>query len=318
VADLKDVAQLEAVRRLIDRADALIEGFRPGVAERLGLGPDECCRRNLRLVYVRITGWGQDGPRSQEAGHDINHIALAGLLHTIGPPDRPPVPPLNLVGDYGGGSMCAVVGVLAALLERASSGRRQVVDAAIVDGAPALAHVLWSMRADGRWSDERGVNIFDGSAPFYATYACADGRHVAVGALEAKFFAELLRILDIDAAGAGPQRDRAGWPAMRRLFADKFITRTRDEWAERFAGTDACVTPVLTLAEATADAHLQARQVFITVDGVPQPALAPRLLRTVAPPSAPARRSPPDRLDLDRGRRPLNGHVTRTWRPPFR
>jgi alpha-methylacyl-CoA racemase len=281
-ADLKDAGDLDRVRQLIDHADVLLEGFRPGVTERLGLGPDECCSRNPGLVYTRITGWGQTGPRAQQAGHDINYIGLTGLLHAMGAPDRPPAPPLNLVGDYGGGSMFAVLGVLAALLERHTSGRGQVIDAAIVNGAPVLAHVLWSMRADSRWSEERGTNVFDGSAPFYSTYACADGGYVAVGALEPEFFAELLRLLELDAAALGPQRDRAGWPAMRRVLTEKFLQHPRDHWARVFAESDACVTPVLTLSEAMDDSHLQARNVFVDVDGVHQPAPAPLFSRTPA------------------------------------
>jgi alpha-methylacyl-CoA racemase len=279
-ANLKDPADFAGVRRLIDRADVLIEGFRPGVAERLGLGPDDCCVTNPGLVYLRITGWGQTGPRANQAGHDINYIGITGLLHAIGPTDRPPVPPLNVVGDYGGGSMLAVVGVLAALVERHSSGRGQVIDAAMVDGAAQLTHAMWSLRAKGRWSDHRGANIFDGSAPFYRSYGCADGRYVAVGALEPEFFAELLAVLGVDPDAVGPQRDESGWPAMHKLFSDKFAERTRDEWVTAFAGTDACVTPVLTLTEAVADPHLSARGVLIKVDGETKPAPAPRFSRT--------------------------------------
>jgi alpha-methylacyl-CoA racemase len=270
------------VRRLIDEADVLIEGFRPGVTERLGLGPDECCSRNSGLVYTRITGWGQTGPRAQQAGHDINYIGLTGLLHAVGDPDRPPAPPLNLVGDYGGGSLFAVIGVLAALLERHTSGRGQVIDAAIVNGAPMLAHVLWAMLGDGRWSDARGANIFDGSAPFYRTCECADGGYVAVGALEPEFFAELLRLLEIDPDTLGPQRERAGWPAMRDALSNKFRTETRDHWSRVFNDSDACVTPVLTASEAMHDPQLQVRNVFVEVDGVRQPAPAPHFSRTRA------------------------------------
>lgn len=290
-ANLKDPADRGGVRRLIDRADVLIEGFRPGVTERLGLGPDDCCATNPGLVYLRISGWGQTGPRAQQAGHDINYIGITGLLHAIGPAGQPPVPPLNLVGDYGGGSMPAVIGVLAALIERQSSRRGQVIDAAIVDGATQLSHAMWSMRADGRWSDDRGANIFDGSAPFYRTYACADGRCVAVGALEPEFFAELLTVLCIDPQTVGSQRDKSGWPAMYKLFSDKFFERTRDEWADTFAGTDACVTPVLTMTEAAADPHLAARGVFVDVDGVTQPAPAPHPGRTSQPSPTAARHS---------------------------
>jgi alpha-methylacyl-CoA racemase len=288
-ADLKDADDLDRVRRLVDGADVLIEGFRPGVTERLGLGPDECLSRNPGLVYVRITGWGQTGPRAPAAGHDINYLGLTGLLHAMGPADRPPAPPLNLVGDYGGGSLFAVVGVLAALVERQTSGQGQVIDAAIVDGASMLGHVVWAMRADGRWSDDRSGNVFDGSAPFYRTYECADGRYIAVGALEPEFFTEMLRLLDVDADTFGSQRDRAGWPAMHDVLSAAFRSQPRDHWTQLFDGTDACVTPVLTVAEATEDPHLQARNTFVDVGGVPQPAPAPLFSRTPAPQPKPAR-----------------------------
>ncbi|WP_102143183.1 CaiB/BaiF CoA transferase family protein [Mycobacterium hubeiense] len=289
-ANLKDPGDHAAVRRLIDRADVLLEGFRPGVTERLGLGPQTCCATNPGLVYLRLTGWGQTGPRALQAGHDINYIGLTGLLHAIGPASQPPVPPLNLIGDYGGGSMPAVIGVLAALIERQRSGRGQVVDAAIVDGAAQLGQAIWSMRAGGRWSDDRGANIFDGSAPFYRTYECADGRYVAVGALEPEFFAEMLATLDINPENVGPQRDQSGWPAMHAVLSDKFAQRSRDEWSAVFANTDACVTPVLSMAEAAADAHLREREVFIEIDGVTQPAPAPQFSRTPQPrPSGPPR-----------------------------
>ena len=283
VADLKAPADLERVRRLIDGADVLLEGFRPGVTERLGLGPAECRDRNPGLVYTRITGWGQTGPRAQQAGHDINYVGLTGLLHAMGTPDRPPSPPLNLLGDYGGGSMFAVVGVLAALVERQASGRGQIIDAAIVNGASVLGHVVWAMRADGRWSDERGANVFDGSAPFYRTYECADGGYVAVGALEPKFFAEMLRLLELDPVSIGPQRDRDHWPAMCDALSNAFRRHPRDHWARVFSERDACVTPVLSAAEAMNDPHLQARNVFVDVDGARQPAPAPSFSRTPAP-----------------------------------
>jgi alpha-methylacyl-CoA racemase len=301
VADLKDSGDLEEVRRLIDEADVLLEGFRPGVTERLGLGPAECRGRNPGLIYTRITGWGQTGPRAQQAGHDINYVGLTGLLHAMGTPDRPPPPPLNLVGDYGGGSLFAVVGVLAALVERQASGRGQVIDAAIVNGAPVLGHVLWAMRADGRWSDERGANVFDGSAPFYRTYECADGGYVAVGALEPEFFAEMLRLLELDPVLLGPQRDRDGWPAMRDALSDAFRRHPRDHWARVFSESDACVTPVLSAAEAMDDPHLVARNVFVDVDGIRQPAPAPLFSRTPAPPPAGAQ----------------TYSVMPTWRQPF-
>lgn len=282
-ADLKDAAHLESVLAVIDRADVLIEGFRPGVAERLGLGPEECCSRNSGLVYVRVTGWGQDGPRSQEAGHDLNYISLTGMLHAMGSPDASPPPPLNLLGDYAGGSMFAVVGVLAALVERGSSGCGQVVDAAIVDGVCSLAQRLWSLKAEGRWTDARGSNIFDGSAPFYRTYRCADGGYVAVAALEPPFFAELLQGIGVDPRTIGPQRSPDGWPAMHACFESVFASRTRDEWVATFAGTDACVTPVLSMSEAPEETHMRARHIFVDDNGTPQPAVAPRFSRTASP-----------------------------------
>jgi alpha-methylacyl-CoA racemase len=288
-ANLKDPDEMDGVRALIDGADVLIEGFRPGVTERLGLGPDECLRSNPRLVYTRITGWGQSGPRAQQAGHDINYVGLTGLLHAMGAPDRPPAPPLNVVGDYGGGSMFAVLGILAALIERHTSGRGQVVDAAIVNGAAMLGHVMWAMRGDGRWSDVRGANTFDGSAPFYCTYECADGSYVAVGALEPEFFAELLRLLDLDPAALGEQRDRTRWPELRQTLSNRFRRHPRDHWARVFEGSDACVSSVLTLAEAIDDPHMVSRNVFVEVDGVVQPAPAPLFSRTPAPPPRPAR-----------------------------
>ncbi|MEE2059247.1 CaiB/BaiF CoA transferase family protein [Rhodococcus artemisiae] len=289
-ADLKDPDDIATVLDLVERADILVEGFRPGVTERLGLGPDDAFARNPRLVYARVTGWGQTGPRALEAGHDLNYISLTGLLHAVGRAGERPVPPLNLFGDFGGGSMFLVVGVLAALVERQSSGRGQVIDAAMVNGAPLLGHLLWSMRGAGKWSDERGTNIFDGSAPFYDTYECADGRYVAVGALEPQFYAEMLRILDLDADELGPQRDPAGWPGMRKAFTDVFLGRTRDEWAAAFEGVDACVTPVLDFEEASSDPHLIEREVFAEIDGVVQPAPAPAFSRTpAARPLAPPR-----------------------------
>jgi alpha-methylacyl-CoA racemase len=301
-ADLKDTDDLERVRELIDGADVLLEGFRPGVTERLGLGPEECRLRNPGLIYARITGWGQTGPRAQQAGHDINYIGLTGLLHAMGTPDRPPAPPLNLIGDYGGGSMSAVVGVLAALIERHTSGSGQVIDAAIVNGASVLGHVLWSMRAEGRWSEDRGTNVFDGSAPFYCSYECSDGGYVAVGALEPKFFAELLAVLGVEPASVGAQRDQTGWPAMREMFAGIFRQYPRDHWAQVFQGSDACVTPVLTVSEAMNDAHLLARNAFVDIDGVRQPAPAPLFSRTPAPVPAAARVDP----------------VMPRWQPPSR
>nr|WP_255426250.1 CaiB/BaiF CoA-transferase family protein [Pseudonocardia sp. C8] len=281
-ADLKDPAGRETVLRLVERADVLLEGYRPGVTERLGVGPDDCHARNPRLVYGRMTGWGQDGPLAARAGHDINYISLTGALHAIGRSGERPVPPLNLVGDFGGGSMLLVVGVLAALWEARSSGEGQVVDAAMVDGVSMLNQMFWGFLAQGAWTDERGANLLDGHAPFYDTYACADGRYVAVGALEPQFYAQLIAGLGLTEDELGPQYDRDGWPAMRARFTEVFASKPRDEWAEIFAGTDACTTPVLSFAEARENAHLAARNTVVTSEGVPQAAPAPRFSRTPA------------------------------------
>ncbi len=276
--DLKHPEGRDLVLRLLDGADVLVEGLRPGVTERLGLGPDEVLDRNPRLVYARMTGWGQSGPRAAEAGHDINYLGLTGALHAIGPAERP-VPPLNIGADFGGGSLFLVVGVLAALVERGVSGRGQVVDAAMVDGASSLVTMVQGMLGAGLWTDRREANLLDGGAPFYTTYACSDGRHVAVGALEPQFHARLLEGLGLTGR-LGAQHDVAAWPEHRRLMAEVFATRTRDEWAASFAGTDACVTPVLSLAEAPHDPHLAARQSYVEADGVVQPGPAPRFSRT--------------------------------------
>jgi alpha-methylacyl-CoA racemase len=280
--DLKHPRAAATVLRLAERADVLVEGFRPGVAERLGVGPTECMQRNPRLVYARMTGYGQSGPLADRAGHDINYLALAGALEPLGPSDGPPLPPLNYVADFGGGGMLLVVGVLAALWERERSGRGQVVDAAMAEGAALITSVLHGLRGIGLWNEQRGGNLFDGSAPFYAAYACADGRFVAVGALEPQFWDELLRGLGL--AGASPelphQHDQARWPELKRRIADVFIMRTRDEWAAHFADTDACVTPVLSPFEAHEHPHNAARGVFVDVAGQLQPGPAPRFSRT--------------------------------------
>jgi alpha-methylacyl-CoA racemase len=278
--NLKVPAQQAALMRLIEAADVLIEGYRPGVAERLGVGPDVCLAANPRLVYARMTGWGQDGPRAQQAAHDINYLAVTGTLHAIGRAGERPVPPLNLVGDYGGGSMLMLVGILAALFERSRSGQGQVIDAAIVDGATLLAQLMWSWRGVGAWSDQRGVNLLDGGAPFYDTYECADGRYVAVGALEPHFFAALAAGLGWPPEAEYDHLNPAVWPELRSRLASEFGSRTRDEWAARFADSEACVSPVLTFAEAFSDPHLAGRGTLIEVDGVLQPAPAPRFSRT--------------------------------------
>lgn len=278
--DLKKPGAAELVLDLVAAADVLLEGFRPGVCERLGIGPDACLARNPRLVYGRLTGWGQTGPLAERAGHDINYLALSGALHPIGPDGAAPVPPINYVADFGGGGMLLAVGVLAALYERDRSGAGQVVDTAMTEGAGLLSALLHGLSARGMWHTERGGNVLDGSAPFYGTYACSCGGFVAVGALEPRFYAALLAGLDI--TDAPPQFDTASWPQVRDRIAACFATRTRDEWAARFAGTDACVTPVLTLAEAPEHPHNRAREAFTEVGGLRQPAPAPRLSRTPA------------------------------------
>ncbi len=288
--NLKEPEGTGLLLRLAESADVLVEGFRPGVAERLGFGPDACAARNPALIYARMTGWGQDGPLAPTAGHDIDYIAVSGALHPIGRAGERPVPPLNLVGDFGGGGMLLAVGILAALVERGRSGRGQVVDAAMVDGSALLTSFIHGLRARGAWRDERGVNLLDGGAPFYDTYETADGRHVAVGALEPRFYAELIRGLGLDGASLPAQHDVAGWPALRERFAAAFATRARDEWADVFAGTDACVAPVLSPAEAPGHPHNAARRVFADVGGVRQPAPAPRFGRTPAAEPKPPRR----------------------------
>jgi len=282
--DLKAPGGADVVRRLADGADVFIEAFRPGVAERLGIGPDELLERNPRLVYARMTGWGQEGPLAQRAGHDIDYASIVGAIGAIGEPGRKPVPPLNLVADFGGGSMFLVTGVLAALVERASSGRGQVVDVAMVDGVSTLLSMLHSHRASGIWQDNRGANLLDGGAPFYDTYECADGNYVAVGALERQFFAELVRVLGETVPGftdeVPGQHDVVRWPEMRALFERTFKAKTRDEWAVLFDDIDACVAPVLNAGEAPSHPHVAARETLVEIDGLVQPAPAPRFSRT--------------------------------------
>lgn len=282
--NLKEPADIAAVLELIGASDALIEGFRPGVMERLGLGPDICAARNARLVFGRITGWGQTGPLARQVGHDINYIALSGALHALGEPDRPPRPPLNLLGDYGGGAMMLVTGVLAALLEAKTTGKGRVVDAAMTDGSALLMSLFQALGARGLWSDNRGANLLDGGAPFYRCYACKDGGFVAVGALEPQFYAALLAGLDL-APETAPQFDFAGWPAQHARLEAVFATRDRDDWAAHFEGTDACVTPVLTIAEAARHPHNVARGTYVD-PGVVQAAPAPRFEGSPAVPEA--------------------------------
>jgi len=291
VLDLKNEGAREAARRLVARADVLIEGFRPGVMERLGLGPQSALAANPRLVYGRMTGWGQRGPLAPRAGHDINYIALAGVLGAIGRRGEAPVPPLNLVGDFGGGGMLLAFGVVCALLHARASGEGQVVDAAMVDGAALLAAMFWGLLAGGRWREERGTNVLDTGAPWYDVYETADGGHMAVGAIEPKFYAELLARLGLSAAALPGQHDRARWPELRAQLAAAFRSRTRADWEAVFSDSDACVAPVLSFGEARAHPHALAREAFIEVGGVAQPAPAPRFSRTPAS----VHRAPPAR-----------------------
>jgi alpha-methylacyl-CoA racemase len=292
--DLKNPRGAEVVLKLCEQADVLLEGFRPGVAERLGIGPDACRGRNPRLVYGRMTGWGQTGPLAADPGHDINYIALAGVLHHIGAAGGPPVPPINLIGDFGGGGLLLAFGILAALLERDRSGEGQVVDAAMVDGAAMLMSIFVPLNASGFWSDERGTNLLDGGAHFYGVYEASDGTWLSIASYEPKFYANLLALLrplgfeDLDGT---EQMDQARWPELKERFAALFRTRTRAEWEAFFAGHEVCFAPVLTMGEAREHPHNVARGTFTEVDGAPQPAPAPRFGRTPAgiagPPVAP-------------------------------
>jgi alpha-methylacyl-CoA racemase len=290
-ADLKSEQGRDLVLQLIAKADVLIEGYRPGVTERLGLGPDDCAAVNDRLVYARMTGWGQIGPRSRQAGHDINYISLNGILHAIGRVNERPVPPLNLVGDFGGGSMFLLVGILAALWERQTSGKGQVVDAAMVDGSSVLVQMMWAMRGLGSWTDDRGTNLLDGGAPYYDTYECADGRYVAVGAIEPQFYAAMLAGLGLDAAQLPDQNDVARWPELRARLTEVFAGHDRDHWAKVFADSDACVTPVLAFHEAETEPHLTARQSLYQTDNGVQAFPAPKFSRTA--PDEPCPPGPP-------------------------
>ena len=281
VLDLKEASSVDLCLRIVERADVLIEGFRPGVMERLGLGPDVALGRNSKLIYARMTGWGQDGPIAQTAGHDLTFLALTGALHAIGPAGGLPVPPLNLVGDMGGGGTFLVIGILAALLERQKSGLGQVIDAAILDGTVSQLAMILGLRGNGLWNQPRGQNLLDGGLPFYRTYRCSDGKFIAVGALEPKFFAELIRGLGLDPSIYLPsQYDRSQWPALHRQFEEIFAGLARDEWASLFEGSDACLVPVLDFEEAARHPQNAARSTFIEVDGKLQPSPAPRFSRS--------------------------------------
>lgn len=301
--DLQLPEGVDTVLSLVERADALIEGFRPGVAERLGIGPEECLARNPRLVYGRMTGWGQEGPYAQAAGHDINYIALAGALDPIGRAGEPPLAPLNLIGDFGGGGMLLAFGVVCGLLETVRSGKGQVVDAAMVDGAAVLMTFIHGLRYMGLWSGGRGENLLDSGAPFYEVYETADNKFVSVGAIESKFYAELLRLtgLEEEEEDLPPQVDRNRWPELKERMAKLFRTRTRDEWCEILEGTDACFAPVLGMTEAAEHPHNRERGTFVEIGGLVQPAPAPRFSRTVVeaggPPPRPGQHTEEALLD---------------------
>lgn len=284
--NLKNPAGVEVVLKLVERADALIEGFRPGVAERLGIGPAECRERNSRIVYGRMTGWGQYGPLSGRAGHDINYLALSGALHPIGRAGEPPVPPLNLVGDFGGGGMLLALGLVAALFEARQSGLGQVIDAAMIDGSALLTTMIRGMRASGLWNDERGSNLLDTGAPFYEVYETSDGGFMAVGAIEPHSYAEFLELVGLDEDPA-VQFDTQKWPELKRRIAARFVARPRSDWEARFAGSDACVFPVLNMGEAPDHPHHLARGTFVEIDGVAQAGPGPRFDRTVGEISGP-------------------------------
>jgi alpha-methylacyl-CoA racemase len=278
--DLKRPEAIDAVLRLVEKADALIEGFRPGVTERLGLGPDDCLKRNPRLIYGRMTGWGQEGPLAHAAGHDINYIALSGALHSIGRKGEAPVPPLNLIGDFGGGALYLALGVVAGLLEAQKSGKGQVVDAAMVDGAASLMTAIYGMHGSGFWTNERGANILDTGAHYYDVYETRDGKYVAIGSIETKFYAELLRLSGLKDEELPPQQDRKSWPAMKDRLKTLFRTRTREEWCKLMEGSDVCFAPVLSMDEAPRHPHNRHRGTFVEDGGVTQPGPAPRFSRT--------------------------------------
>jgi alpha-methylacyl-CoA racemase len=278
--DLKKPEAIEAVLKLVEKADALIEGFRPGVTERLGLGPDDCLKRNPRIIYGRMTGWGQEGPLAHAAGHDINYIALSGALHSIGRKGDAPVPPLNLVGDFGGGALYLALGVVAGLLEAQKSGKGQVVDAAMVDGAASLMTAIYGMHGSGFWNNERGDNILDTGAHYYEVYETKDAKHVAIGSIEAKFYAELLRLSGLQGEELAHQQDRKSWPKMKERLKTLFRTKTRDEWCKIMEGTDICFAPVLSMEEAPKHPHMKHRGTFVEDNGVTQPGPAPRFSRT--------------------------------------
>jgi len=286
--DLKNPAAVEAVLRLVEQADAIIEGFRPGVMERLGLGPDVCLARNPKIIFGRMTGWGQTGPLAEAAGHDINYISIAGALGAMGYSDRPPSPPLNLVGDFGGGAMYLLTGMLAALFERNNSGRGQVIDAAMTDGTASLLSPFFGLMEMGMWKTNRQANKLDGGAHYYGSYECSDGKYISIGSIEPQFYALLLEKCAIDDEAFLAQHDQATWPELREKLAALFLSKTRDQWCELMEGTDICFAPVLDLGEAPSHPHNVARETYVDFDGVTQPAPAPRFSRTQSKIASPA------------------------------
>lgn len=299
VLDLKKPEAVEQTLQFVDTADGLIEGFRPGVTERLGLGPDVCLARNPRLVYGRITGWGQTGPLAHAAGHDLNYISLTGVAHAIGRQGQPPSIPLALTGDFSGGALYLVMGMLAAIIEARSSGKGQVVDAAIVDGTASMATAFYGLHAAGMWNRNRGTNILDSGAPFYEVYECADGKWISIGPIEGRFYRQLVQVLDLDPVALGEQHDRKAWPQAKVLFAQRFKSRTQAQWSELLEGTDVCFAPVLDFDEAPQHPHMKARGTFVEIDGVVQPAPAPRFSRTVPDtPKSPQEKPSSDLADV--------------------
>ena len=294
--NLKEPRGLDLVLRLVETSDVLVEGFRPGVAERLGLGPETCLERKPSLIYGRMTGWGQEGPLASAAGHDLNYIALTGALHATGPAQGPPMAPMNLLGDFAGGSMFLALGIVSALLEASRSGQGQVIDAAMVDGTTSLMTMIYGWRAAGLWQDRRGANLLDGGAPFYGVYETADGKYVSIGSLEPQFYAELLERLELDSESLPAQGDPKGWPDLHAVFSEVFRRKTREAWCEVLEGTDVCFAPVLSLDEAPEHPHMAARQTFVSPGGVRQPAPAPRFSRTPA-----EIQGPPGRPGADTG-----------------
>jgi len=281
--NLKDPKGIETALKLIEQADILIEGFRPGVMERLGLSPDECLKANPKLIYARMTGWGQEGPLSHSAGHDLNYLAITGALHAMGKDGEPPAPPLNLVADYGGGSMFLIMGILSAIIERGISGKGQVIDAAMCDGVPAMMGMIHSMLAQGTWINKRENNFVDGGAPYYRCYTCADGKYLSVACIEPQFFAEFLKLANLDASLAKDQNDKSEWPKLHKLFEETLAQKLRNEWAEIFEGSDACVAPVLDFEEAENYPHNIERKAFYKNNGVMQTSPVPRFGRSKIP-----------------------------------